>query len=81
MEKMRLPATWRAALESGRLLILSRCNRWPPRPTLESARQRNELVAALADEVLIVHATPGGQIEQLSKMIDGWGIARKNKDA
>ena len=60
MDKIRLPSDWRAALDAGRLLILSPFEKRPRRPTIESARQRNELVAALADEVLILHATPGG---------------------
>lgn len=74
--KMRLPAEWRKALDSGRLLILSPFEKWPPRPTVESARQRNELAAALADEVLIIHAARGGQIEEISRLADRWGITR-----
>ena len=31
----------------------------------ELGQKRNELVAALADEVFVVHASPGGKIEQL----------------
>lgn len=78
MEKIRLPSAWRAALDAGRLLILSPFERRPRRPTTESAHQRNQLVAALADEVLIIHATPGGHIEQISKLVDRWGIPKIN---
>jgi predicted Rossmann fold nucleotide-binding protein DprA/Smf involved in DNA uptake len=74
MEKIRLPSAWHTALDAGRLLILSPFEKRPPRPTVESARQRNELVAALADEVLIIHAAPGGQIEQISRLADRWRI-------
>ncbi len=81
MMKIRIPAEWRRALEAGRLLILSPFEKRPRRPTVESARQRNELVAALADEVLIVYATPGGQIEQISGMVDRWGIPKRNEHA
>src|SRR3990170_1516901 len=66
LEKIRLPSDWQRALEAGRLLILSPFEKRPRRPTVESAQQRNELVAALADEVVLFHATRGGQIEQIS---------------
>jgi predicted Rossmann fold nucleotide-binding protein DprA/Smf involved in DNA uptake len=72
--KIRIPSAWRPALESGRLLLLSLFERGPRRPDAKSARRRNELVAALSDEVLIIHATPGGQIEQISQLADRWGI-------
>lgn len=74
--RIRIPTDWRRALDSGRLLILTPFEKWPPRPTVESARQRNELVAALADEAFIVHASPGGQIEEISHLVDRWGMTR-----
>ena len=74
--RIRIPIDWRRALDSGRLLIITMFEKWPPRPTVESARQRNELVAALADEVLIIHTAPGGQIEEISHIVDGWGVTR-----
>ena len=74
--KMRMPSDWQPPLEDGRLLILSRFERSPRRADTSSARRRNELVAALSDEVLIIHATPGGQIESLCGMIDHWPIPR-----
>jgi predicted Rossmann fold nucleotide-binding protein DprA/Smf involved in DNA uptake len=75
METIRLPSSWRTALDAGRLLIVSQFEKRPPRPTAESAQQRNELVAALADEVLIIHATPSGQIEQIARLADRWKLA------
>jgi predicted Rossmann fold nucleotide-binding protein DprA/Smf involved in DNA uptake len=75
--KIRLPSAWRPGLESGRLLLLSPFERRPRRPDKKSARRRNELVAALADEVLIIHAEPGGQIHQLLEMVDRWKIPRR----
>jgi hypothetical protein len=30
----------------------------------------------LADEVLIVHATPGGEIERITELVDCWRIPR-----
>ena len=64
MTKIRIPAERRQALESGRLLLLSSFEKRPRRPTTESSQHRNELVAALSDEILIIHATPGGSIER-----------------
>jgi len=74
LQKFRLPVDWRKALDAGRLLILSPFEKRPRRPTIESARERNELVAALSDEVLIIHATPGGSIERISNLVDHWKI-------
>ena len=60
LEKIRIPGEWRGALETGRLLLLSPFEKRPRRPTTESSHRRNELVAALSDEILIIHAEPGG---------------------
>jgi len=76
MIKIRIPTEWRPALDSGRLLLLSPFEKFPRRPTIESARQRNELVAALSDEVLIIHAQPGGSIERISELTDCWGVPK-----
>lgn len=77
LENIRLPSDWQRALEAGRLLILSPFKKRPRRPTVESARQRNELVAALSDEVLIIHATPGGNIERIRMLTEKWAIPYK----
>jgi predicted Rossmann fold nucleotide-binding protein DprA/Smf involved in DNA uptake len=63
IERLRLPATWRTALENGRLLLLSPFEEEQKRPTTTRALARNEFIAALADVVLITHATPGGKSE------------------
>jgi len=78
LEKIRLPANWRSAVEAGRLLLISPFEKRPRRPTKESSHRRNELVAALADEVLIIHVTPGGQIEEIAKLVDRWGVPKSN---
>ena len=75
--KIRLPADWRRALESDRLLLLSTFEKRPPRPDQDSTAYRNECVAALSDEVLIIHATPGGEIERVSQLIENWCIPRR----
>ena len=75
LEKLRLPSAWKTPLNEGRLLILS-C--FPPphhRATTELAARRNQFVAALADEVWFAHIAPGGQTEQLAKIIASWPLA------
>ncbi len=74
MEGMRIPPECRAAFEADRLLFLSPFTEQPKRVAKESALRRNELVAALADEVFIAHITPGGQTEGLAQMLKGWRV-------
>ena len=76
LEKIRLPADWRGALEAGRLLLLSPFEHRPRRPTTESAQHRNEIVAALSDEVLIIHAEPGGSVARISQLVDQWNVPK-----
>src|SRR3990170_2176867 len=78
IEKIRLPADWRSAVDAGRLLLLSPFKNRPPRPTKESAQRRNEIVAALSDEVLIIHADPGGSIEHITMLVNRWSIPRRH---
>jgi predicted Rossmann fold nucleotide-binding protein DprA/Smf involved in DNA uptake len=59
----RIPTEWQKPLDGGRLLILSFFPDKETRITAELASRRNELVAALADEVYLAHATPGGRLE------------------
>jgi predicted Rossmann fold nucleotide-binding protein DprA/Smf involved in DNA uptake len=77
LEKTRLPLDWRRALDTGRLLLLSPFAKRPRRPTTESSHQRNELVAALSDEVLIIHADAGGSIERISIFADRLKIPKR----
>lgn len=77
LERIRLPADWRGALETKRLLLLSPFDKRPRRPTTESSHQRNELVAALSDEVLIIHADAGGSIERISIFADRLKIPKR----
>ena len=77
LARIRLPADWRDPLAAGRLLLISPFETRPRRPDKTYARRRNELVAALADEVLIIHAEPGGHIERMRALIDRWNIPRR----
>jgi len=63
IEKMRLPAEWKAPLAEGRLLLLSPFAEKLRRVTADLAQKRNEFVAALADAVFVAHAAPGSKME------------------
>lgn len=69
MEKMRVPREWRAAIEAGRLLILSGHEERIRRPTARTAEARNRMVAALADRVFVAGAAPGGRLHALAREI------------
>jgi predicted Rossmann fold nucleotide-binding protein DprA/Smf involved in DNA uptake len=74
IEAMRMSTECRAAYDAGRLLFLSPFTKQPKRVTKESAVRRNEIVAALADEVFIAHVTPGGQTDRMANMLRRWGV-------
>jgi len=80
LDGMRIPKEWRMPLEQGRLLLLSPFENSPRRPTVETARKRNDMVAALADEALIIHVTPGGETERVAQLLNRWGVARVEID-
>jgi len=63
LEKMRIPFEWKRPLDEGRMLILSAFDAKVHRPTTQLARERNNFVAALADEILISYAAPGSKTE------------------
>jgi len=65
LEGMRIPAGWKPGLEAGRLLLLSPFPADLRRATVEQAERRNQMIFSLAQRVLIVHAAPGGKLENL----------------
>lgn len=70
---MRIRQEWTRPLAEGRLLILSP---FPPemkRGTACDGIFRNRFVAAMADEILIAHASEGGKIERLAGEVARWG--------
>lgn len=73
IENMRLKPEWKRALSENRLLILSCFPRKFRRSTVELARQRNTLVAALADKILVAHAAEGSKTLEFSKTVSRWG--------
>jgi len=74
IDTMRIPTDCHAALAAGRLLFISPFTMQPKRVTKESALRRNEIVAALADEIFIAHITPGGQTEKMAEMLKRWRV-------
>ena len=73
IERLRLPAAWKAALAQGRLLLLSPFAEKHRRATTSRAQARNEIVAALADVLLIAHAVSGGKTERFCRAVLAWG--------
>ena len=67
LERMRIPAQWKEAIEHNRLLILSCFDGKIRRATKELAEQRNYFVASLADEILFIHASRGGSTHTLAR--------------
>lgn len=70
----RLSPEWEKPLAAGRMVILSAFTATANRITAALAARRNEFVAALADEVFIVHATVGGHLETLTRRLCAWGV-------
>ena len=70
---MRVPREWRGPLAEGRLLVLAPRDEGRRRATTAQATARNLLVAALAAEVLIPYAAPGGKTEALARTVVAWG--------
>jgi predicted Rossmann fold nucleotide-binding protein DprA/Smf involved in DNA uptake len=67
LEGMRIPAAWRPKLANGLLLVISPFPAYIKRPRPETVLKRNQLVAQLASELLIVHADPGGKVEKVAQ--------------
>ncbi len=77
LERMRIPKQWQTGIETGRILLLSPFSPSHHRISAKLSKYRNQLIAALADEVFFGHITPGGRIDRLSKQIEKWGIPVK----
>jgi predicted Rossmann fold nucleotide-binding protein DprA/Smf involved in DNA uptake len=65
IERMRLTAAWHTPIDEGRLLVFSPFAAQYRRSTAALAEQRNRLVVALADVIVIAHASPGNKIDWL----------------
>jgi predicted Rossmann fold nucleotide-binding protein DprA/Smf involved in DNA uptake len=74
LEGMRQPAGWKELLADNRLLVLSQFPASERRVTKDLAVRRNQLAAALADDVVFAHIAPGGHLEELSRIVACWRI-------
>ena len=63
IENMRIPVKWRPHLDSGRIQIISAFKPYERRITKENSIKRNNYIAHMADEILIIYASPGGTLE------------------
>lgn len=61
LQRMRVPTTWQAAVDDGRLLLLSDFPETVRRVTTATTARRNELVAKFATALLVIHAAPGSR--------------------
>lgn len=68
-ETLRLPAQWRQRIAKGQVLLLSPFGDGQPRVTEDKASKRNDFVASLADEILVVHAAPGSKTLALCERV------------
>jgi predicted Rossmann fold nucleotide-binding protein DprA/Smf involved in DNA uptake len=73
IDGMRLPVTWKSAIAENRMLVASSFGPKCRRATAQLADLRNRFVADLADEIVIAHASPGGQLERLCQNLTGNG--------
>lgn len=69
----RIPKEYADALSKDRLLMLSPFGERTKRADEQTARIRNEFVAALADRVFVAHAASGGKTEKFCRKVIGWG--------
>ena len=74
IENMRLPKGWRDGIDNGRLLLLSAFPKNIRRPTAASADRRNQMVAALADEIVFFHITSGGKMARLFEQVNAMNV-------
>jgi predicted Rossmann fold nucleotide-binding protein DprA/Smf involved in DNA uptake len=77
IDRMHLPPTLRGPIEEGRLLFLSPFSSSDRRVTKELATQRNRFAAALADEIVFVHITPGGHLDELRRLVATWDVPHR----
>lgn len=68
----RLSKEWQNPIVERRLLMLSPFGEGVGRVTKETAQVRNEFVAALAHQVFVAYAAPGGKTEAFCRKILEW---------
>ena len=63
---MRVVASWKQPIKDNRILVLSQFSKEKQRIIETLSRERNQLVAALADEILIIYAPQASKISTLA---------------
>ena len=66
IQNMRIPGEWEKSLAENRLLIVSLFDKSHKRVTAKLANQRNNFVAALSDEIFVIHAKSGARTFSLA---------------
>jgi predicted Rossmann fold nucleotide-binding protein DprA/Smf involved in DNA uptake len=69
----RLPKEYAGPISGGQLLMVSPFGERIKRARQDIARFRNEFLAALADQVFVAYAAPGGKTESFCEKVLGWG--------
>lgn len=69
----RLPKEYAGPISDGRLLMVSPFGERIKRARQDIARFRNEFVAALAGQVFVAYAAPGGKTESFCEKVLEWG--------
>ncbi len=72
LSTMRLKPDWQEPMQQGRLLLLSPFAEHQRRLDRHLALVRNRFVAAVADEIFIAYASPGGALSRLLQEIKSW---------
>ncbi len=67
IQSMRLPQSWKQSYQKKRILVLSQFPEGKKRMNATLAGQRNQLVIAMANEILIIHAAPASKIVSLAE--------------
>ena len=66
LESYRISKNQKALIEKGLFLLVSPVfKQSQPRITLQTAKTRNALIVQICSQVLIIHAEPGGSVDQL----------------
>ena len=73
LKGMRLQAEYKDPIKKGQLLLLSPFKESKNRNTVEAANERNRFVAALADTILVAHASPNSKTEMFCRELLTWG--------
>ena len=71
--RYRVPAEWREPLGKGRLTVVSPFGAKDRRITARLASERNRFVAAVAETLIIAHATSGGALAAVADEMRAWG--------